>query len=41
MGVAMKAEEWGRGVVWVLVLEVILVGEGEGDATRRFARSCH
>jgi hypothetical protein len=26
MGVAMEAEEWGRGVVWVLVLAVILVG---------------
>jgi hypothetical protein len=41
MGVTMEAEEWGMGVVWVLVLAVILVGEGEGDTARRFARSCH
>jgi hypothetical protein len=41
MGVTMEAEEWGRGVLWVLVLAVVLFRDGEGDSATRFARYCH
>jgi hypothetical protein len=34
LGVAMEAERWGRGVVWVLVLVGLRVREGERDVAR-------